>query len=208
MIRTDSAKIRDRGYVDDVRYLRSDAGNLAAFLKMLKEKYPRYYDRIVRNIRMVMPQFDDFDIAPIPGNTDYVRLNWYDNSGPDYLLDSHQISDGSLRYMALATLLLQPPEFLPGFIVLDEPELGLHPMAISQLAAMVQAASQKTQILLATQSTRLVDEFPLDNLVVVERGMVNHCSVFKKPDTEQLKDWLARYSTSELWEKNVLGGLP
>lgn len=207
---SDTAKIKDRGYVDDAKYLRSDAGNLAAFLKMLKrhDKNVKYYERIVRHIRRVMPQFGDFDLEPIPGNKDYVRLNWKDNSGDDYLFDPDQISDGSLRFMALATLLLQPPDLLPKFIVLDEPELGLHPAAISELAGLVRSASQKTQVLLATQSTRLVDEFSLENLVVVERDEKKHCSVFKKLDSEQLKDWLDRYSLSELWEKNVLGGQP
>ena len=207
---SDSAKIKDRGYVDDARYLRSDAGNLAAFLKMLKghASFKKYYQRIIHHIRRVMPQFGDFELEPVPGNNNYVRLNWRDNSGNNYLFDPNQISDGSLRFMALATLLLQPPELLPKFIVLDEPELGLHPAAIAELTGIVRAASQKSQILLATQSTRLVDEFPIDKLLVVERDDENKCSIFKKLNAEQLDEWLKRYSISELWEKNVLGGQP
>lgn len=207
---SDTAKIKDRGYVDDVKYLRHDAGNLAAFLKMLKEraKYTKYYERIVRHIQRVMPQFGDFDLESLPNSKDYVRLNWKDSSGSDYLFDPDQISDGSLRFMALTTLLLQPPDLLPRFIVLDEPELGLHPAAIAELGGLVKIAAQKTQVLLATQSTRLVDEFSPENLVVVERDEKNRGSVFKTLDPEQLKDWLARYSLSELWEKNVLGGQP
>ena len=207
---SDTAKIKDRGYVDDAKYLRSDAGNLAAFLKMLKDHagFKKYYERIVRHIQRVMPQFGDFDLEPIPGNENYVRLNWKDNSGNDYLFDPDQISDGSLRFMALATLFLQPPELLPRFVVLDEPELGLHPAAIAELAAIVRAASQRTQVLLATQSTRLVDEFSPEHLMIVERDEKKRCSVWVKLDSEQLKDWLDRYSLSELWEKNVLGGQP
>jgi len=207
---SDTSKIKDRGYVDDAKYLRSDAGNLAAFLKILseQEKYQKYYERIVRHIRHVMPQFGDFDLKPVPGNERYVRLNWKDSSGSDYLFDPDQISDGSIRFMALATLLLQPPELLPKFIVLDEPELGLHPAAIAELAGIVRTVAQKTQVLLATQSTRLVDEFSPEDLVIVERNNDKNCSVFKKLNSEQLKDWLNRYSLSELWEKNVLGGQP
>ncbi|MBF0108609.1 MAG: AAA family ATPase [Magnetococcales bacterium] len=207
---SDTAKIKDRGYVDDARYLRSDAGNLAAFLKMLKDHadYKKYYERIVRHIQRVMPQFGDFDLDPVPGAKDYVRLNWKDRSSHEYLFDPGQISDGSLRFMAMATLLLQPPGLLPRFIVLDEPELGLHPAAIAALAGMVRAAAQKTQILLATQSARLVDEFSPENLVIVERDDEKRCSIFKKLDSELLKEWLDRYSLSELWEKNVLGGQP
>ena len=207
---SDTAKIKDRGYVDDATYLRSDAGNLAAFLKMLKEHddYRKYYERIVRHIQRVMPQFGDFNLESIPGKKDYVRLNWTDNTGSDYLFDPDQLSDGSLRFMALATLLLQPPELLPRFIVLDEPELGLHPAAIAELAGIIRSASQRTQVLLATQSMRLVDEFSPEQLVIVERDEEKRCSVFTKLDSEQLKDWLGRYSLSELWEKNVLGGQP
>ena len=207
---SDSSRIKDRGYVDDAKYLRSDAGNLAAFLKMLSDhkKYSKYYARIIRHIRRVMPQFNDFDLKPLPGNENYIRLNWTDNTGENYLFDPGQISDGSLRFMALATLLLQPPELLPKFIVLDEPELGLHPAAIAELAGIVRAAAQKTQVLLATQSTRLVDEFCPEDLVVVERDEESNSSVFKKLSSEQLTDWLDRYSLSELWEKNVLGGQP
>lgn len=207
---SDTAKIKDRGYVDDAKYLRHDAGNLAAFLKMLHghPKYSKYYARIIRHIQRVMPQFGDFDLEPVPGNKDYVRLNWKDSSGSDYLFDPHQISDGSLRFMALAALLLQPPDLLPKFIVLDEPELGLHPAAIAELVGMVKIAAQNTQVLLATQSTRLVDEFDPENLVIVERDEQRHGSIFKKLDAKGLADWLSRYSLSELWEKNVLGGQP
>jgi predicted ATPase len=207
---SDTAKIKDRGYVDDAVFLRHNAGNLAAFLKMLKEdaEFAKYYARIIRRIQNVMPQFGDFVLNPIPGAKDYVRLNWKGSSGNDYLFDPHQISDGSLRFMALAALLLQPPDLLPEFIVLDEPELGLHPAAIAELGGMVRIAAQNAQVLLATQSTRLVDEFGPENLVLVERDDVRHCSVFKTLNIEQLSEWLARYSLSELWEKNVIGGRP
>ena len=207
---SNTAKARDRCFVDYAKSLRGDAGNLAAFLRMLKnhESFSEYYQRIVRHIQQVMPQFGDFDLEPIPGNADYVRLNWTDSSDREYLFDPYQISDGSLRYMALTTLLLQPPELLPKFIVLDEPELGLHPAAISGLAGMIRTASQNTQVLLATQSTRLVDEFPADKVVVVERNEKTQASEFHRLNPEQLKEWLERYSLSELWEKNIFGGQP
>ncbi len=207
---SETARIKDRGYIDDAKELRHDAGNLAAFLKILQENapYAKYYNRIVRHIQRVMPQFGNFELKPLPGNQDYVRLNWRDSSGSDYLFSPHQISDGSLRFMALATLLLQPPELLPKFIVLDEPELGLHPAAIAELSSMVKIAAQHAQVLLATQSTRLVDEFEPEDLVIVERDEANHHSVFKKLLVEELQYWLANYSLSELWEKNVIGGQP
>lgn len=206
---SDTAKIKASGFIDDCRYLRSDAGNLAAFLRTMKNNptQQRYYGRIIRHIRRVMPQFKDFDLETLPGNDRYTRLNWYDNLS-EYLFGAHQISDGSLRFMALATLLLQPPDMLPNVIVLDEPELGLHPAAIAELAGMIRTASAHCQVVVATQSTRLVDEFHAGDLVVVERDESSHCSTFKRLDEAELAEWLSRYSLSELWEKNVLGGRP
>lgn len=205
-----TAKIKDRCYIDDAKYLRSDGGNLASFLRMLQRhaEYKKYYENIVRHITRVMPQFGGFELDVLPGNRDYVRLNWRDNSGRDYIFDPDQLSDGSLRFMALATLLLQPPSIRPKFIVLDEPELGLHPAAIAELAGIVRTVSHESQVLLATQSTRLVDEFTLDDLVIAERNEQKRCSIVKKLNALELSEWLECYSLSELWEKNVLGGQP
>ncbi len=204
------SRIRGQAYVDDAQKLNSDGGNLAAFLKMLQEHkdWNRYYERIVRHIRSVMPQFGDFELKPLPSSPDKVRLNWRDNSGNEYLFAPHQLSDGSLRFMALTTLLLQPPELLPSFIVMDEPELGLHPDAICELAGMIRMASQHSQILLATQSTRLVDEFDAGDIVIVERDKERKSTVLRQLDSDSLRDWLSNYSLSELWEKNVIGGQP
>ena len=165
----------------------------------------KYYQRIVKYIKMVMPQFNDFELLPDAVNTDIIRLDWHETSS-EYLFGPHQISDGSLRFMALASLLLQPPKSLPALIVLDEPELGLHPTAISLLASMVKTASQHCQVIIATQSTTLIDEFEAKDIVVVEREKER--SVFKKLDLPELEEWMQRYSLSEIWEKNIIGGRP
>ncbi len=204
-----TAKIRTGGYVDDAQYLRSDAGNLAAFLKAMQHgaSKQKYYDRIVEHIRMMVPQFGDFDLNLSPENDKYIRLNWREKDS-DYLFGPHQLSDGSLRFMALTALFLQPPDLLPGVIVVDEPELGLHPAAISELAGMAKTAARHCQVILATQSSSLVDEFTADQVVVVERDTKLPRSIFRGLDSAALKDWLKRYSLSELWDKNVLGGRP
>jgi predicted ATPase len=204
---TDTSKIKIHSYIEDNYFLRSDGGNLAAFLYGLKSnsKFLKYYERIIRHIQMVMPQFGDFELHPASGNERYIMLNWKDRGG-DFLFGPHQISDGSLRFMLLTTLLLQPN--LPNVVVLDEPELGLHPSAIAYLAGMVKSASQRCQVVIATQSPRLVDEFDIENVVVVERNSNKNCSEFKSLDEEKLHEWLERYSLSELWEKNILGGQP
>ena len=203
------AKIKGRAYIHDNRVLRSDAGNVAPYLYAMKNSADgeKYYRRILRYIRQIMPQFDDFELLPSRLNDKYIILNWRE-IGSEYLFGPHQLSDGSLRFIALATLLLQPPATLPSVIVIDEPELGLHPSAISILAGMIKIASQHSQIIIATQSPHLVDEFEPQNIVIVERNADNRCSEFKALDEEKLADWLERYSMSELWEKNVIGGQP
>lgn len=204
-----NAKIRNPGYIGDADYLHSDADNLAAFLYNLKnrENGGQYYQRIVRRIRDIMPQFHDFILSPIPANKEYIKLDWQ-MQGKDYRFGPHQISDGTLRFMALATLLLQPKELLPSVIVLDEPELGLHPAAIATLAGMMRVAAEESQLIIATQSQRLVDEFMPEEIVITERDEPNNCTTFKRLDSEKLAEWLERYSLSELWEKNVIGGRP
>jgi len=204
-----TAKIRLQGYVDDAKYLRSDGGNLAAFLRALRNRKDgkRYYDRIVRHIQLMIPQFADFDLEPLSDNDKYVRLNWREK-GSDYLFGPHQLSDGSLRFMALTTLFMQPPDLRPKVIIVDEPELGLHPAAISALAGMVKAAPPAAQVILATQSSRLVDEFSADQVMIVERDEKRRRTVFRRLDEKDLEEWLDRYCLSELWEKNVLGGRP
>ena len=203
------AKIRNYGYIGDSDYLRDDAGNLAAFLYAMqnRKEWEPYYQRIIRHIRMIIPQFGDFILKPSPLNENNIRLDWIEN-GSDYRFGPHQLSDGGLRFIAMTTLLLQPPDKIPGTILIDEPELGLHPVAISALAEMIHSASEYSQVIIATQSPRLVDEFEPGVITVVERDEKKKCSLFKKLDEIELKDWLDRYTISELWEKNVFGGRP
>ncbi len=206
-----NSKIRSRSYIGDNQSLNHEAGNLAAFLFALKENpaHRWHYDRIVRQIRQAMPQFGDFDLHPDGANPNFIALNWRDNSlNPDYLFGPHQISDGSLRFMALTTLLLQPKELLPKVIVLDEPELGLHPSALAYLGGMIHLASQHCQVVIATQSQRLVDEFSVEDIVILERDPKRNATVVSYKTEEELAGWLERYSLSELWEKNVIGGQP
>lgn len=204
-----TANIRLNGYIGNARYLMSDGGNLASFLLNLKrtERFRPYYDRICRHIRLHMPQFKDFELEPLPGKEENVRLNWFDLQN-DHLFGPHQISDGSLRFMALCTLLLQPAETMPAVIVIDEPELGLHPSAIFDLANMIRMASEHCQVIVATQSPLLVNEFEVEQLIIVEWDQRDFSTGFRRLDAEELSDWLEDYCLADLWEKNVLGGYP
>ncbi len=203
-----SAKIRQSGYINDNRYLRSDAGNLAAYLHAMGEnKETRsYYERIVRHVRLAFPLFGDFDLHPLKLRDNNIMLEWRE-MGSDLIFGPHQLSDGTLRFIALTTLLLQPPSDLPAVIILDEPELGLHPSALNALCAMVKRACQHSQVILSTQSPQLVDEFDPESIVIIERDPKSK-SVLKRLDAERLGSWLQEYTLSELWEKNVLGGKP
>jgi len=201
-----TARVRQYCYVGDDRWLMPDAGNLAAVLYRLKRSNDqKAYHRIVGTIGQLAPYFDDFDLEPTgPGNSE-IALNWREK-GSDQLFGPHQISDGTLRAMALITLLLQPVDDLPNVIVIDEPELGLHPFAKNILASLMKKASHHCQIIVATQSAGFLDGFEPEDIVVVER--TESGSVFERQSAEKLKDWLAEYTLRELWEKNVLGGGP
>lgn len=185
----------------DYKYLKSDGSNLAAFLYRIKETYPKHFNLIEYTVRSVAPFFEKFDLEPDLINPEVIYLNWLENGSEDYFNANH-LSDGTLRFIALTTLLLQPEA--PNTIILDEPELGLHPFAISKLAGMIKKASVHSQIIVATQSVNLVNEFTADDIIVVNRE--DNQTVFRRQSSEMLSDWLEDYSIGELWEKNVIGG--
>ncbi|MPN14564.1 hypothetical protein SDC9_161891 [bioreactor metagenome] len=160
----------------------------------------------METIRIVAPFFQDFVLEPARESERTVLLRWKSRKS-DCEFGPHQLSDGTLRFMALATLLLQPTEWLPKMIIIDEPELGLHPYAVQLLSALMREASQQVQIVAATQSAALVDEVNADDVIVVDSH--GEESLFKRVDPEPLKAWLAGYSLGELWLKNALdGGVP
>lgn len=199
---SETARVRQRWSVDDNRLLKDDAANLAPVLLRLRNDYPRHYTRIVATIRQIVPFFADFELEPDGGT---VLLQWREQ-GSDMIFGAHQASDGMLRLIALITLLLQPTERLPGLIILDEPELGLHPYAISVVAGLLKSAARSAQVVVATQSMTLIDYFEPEDLIVVDRP--GRASRFRRLDQAQLASWLEDYSLSELWEKNVIGGRP
>lgn len=199
---SDTARIRQRWNIDDNRYLREDGANLAPFLLRLKDNEPIYYQRIVETITQIAPFFANFVLEPV---NNYVILQWKERE-TDLVFSSHQASDGTLRTMALISLLLQPEANLPDVLILDEPELGLHPYAINIIGGLIESISAHTQVILATQSTLLIDCFEPKNIIVVERR--NRQSYFDRLDDSNLQDWLNEYSLSELWNKNIIGGRP
>lgn len=198
------AKVKQFSKVYDVERLHNDAGNLAAFLLMLSTYHPEHYDRIKKQIRLVLPQFDDFYLAKTGQDNMDVRLLWKANDS-DHILGPNALSDGSLRFICLTVLLMQPE--LPRLILIDEPELGLHPVAIMYLAAMLRRASKTSQVIVSTQSVSLVNEFEPEDIIVVGHNR-NDGTTFKRLDPDNLKLWLDQYTIGEMWQRNLIGGQP
>ena len=199
---SDTARLRSKWSMNDHRWLKEDAANIAPVLLRLREDDNQCYQRIVDTIRLILPFFSDFELEPQNG---YLLLNWRERNS-DRVFSVSQASDGMLRVIALVTLLLQPERDLPDVLILDEPELGLHPYAITIVGGLIRAAATRIQVIVATQSLPLVDCFEPTDIVVVERE--GRSSSFRRLEIDALKEWLEDYSLSELWEKNVIGGRP
>jgi predicted ATPase len=191
--------------VHDNEYLRPDASNLAAYLYRLQQNDPEVYNQIRKTVALAIPFFDDFVLKPttLPTEEQQIRLLWKQKDS-DYAFWPSQLSDGSLRFICLVTALMQPNP--PATIIIDEPELGLHPYAIVLLGSLIRAAASRMQVIVSTQSVPLLNEFTIDDLIVVERE--EGASVFKRYDAADFSSWLENYSIGELWEKNLLGGRP
>ncbi len=200
-----SALVKQMHGINDNEYLRADARNLAAFLYRLKNHHESHYKRIVKAVQLVAPFFGDFHLRPAVDNKEKIQLEWTE-AGQDVPFTASALSDGTLRFICLATVLLQPEAFMPAAILIDEPELGLHPYAITVVAGLMKAASEQHQLIVSTQSVELVNEFDAEDLIVVDKA--GPASTLKRPDTEALREWLVDYSLGELWKKNLLGGRP
>lgn len=200
-----SSPMRKTAQLNDNEFLRPDGSNLSSFLYLLKREHQEEYELIIRTIQRVAPFFDDFRLRPDRLNKETIRLAWRHKSSDQYFGPS-SLSDGTLRFIALTTLFLQPSEFRPSVILVDEPELGLHPYAIELLASLIKQASLSAQVILSTQSAILLDHFEPADVLVADR--VGSATNLTRLDPKPLKEWLEDYSLGQLWEKNEFGGRP
>lgn len=198
-----SSPMRRPSRVGDNEFLRHDGSNIAAFLYKLKTSDEKTFNLIEGIIRSIAPYFQGFKLVPNKNMDGYISLEWEEKDS-DMYLDATNFSDGTLRFIALATLLLQPNP--PQTIIIDEPELGLHPAAMVKLASMLKSVSSKTQIVIATQSVELINNFSIEDLIIV--GRKDNQSVFHRLNETDFSHWLEEYSVGELWEKNIIGGRP
>ncbi|HEY7098155.1 MAG TPA: AAA family ATPase [Terriglobales bacterium] len=204
-----TAGVRREGSISDNIALRPNADNLAAYLFRLQSTHPGAYQKIRDVVRLATPFFDDFSLRPVPARPELIQLEWTQKDS-DYLFRPSQLSDGTLRFICLATALLQPS--LPSTVLFDEPELGLHPYALTLLANLFQQAAHSygpyisKQVIVSSQSAPLLNEFSPEDVIIVERSQGQ--SSFRRLQASDLSEWLQDYTLGELWQKNVLGGRP
>lgn len=200
-----SSSLRNSCNINDNRILKEDGSNLPAFLYYLKQQHPQNYIRIEKTVQSVVPDFEKFNLEPDKLDETRIRLVWNEINFLENYFDATNLSDGSLRFIAMATLLMQAE--LPEIIILDEPELGLHPFAINKLAAIIKSAAQKNcQIIVSSQSVNLINNFSQEDIITVDRK--DNQSIFNRLENIDLNEWLADYSIGELWLKNVIEGQP
>ncbi len=191
--------------LNDNRFLRPDGSNLPAFLYYLRERHNGAYILIRGAVRQVAPFFNDFQLEPLRLDESKIRLEWRHERSDDYF-DVSAFSDGTLRFIAMAALLLQPEALRPAVILIDEPEMGMHPYAITLLASLIKQAAAASQIIVSTQSSLLLDHFEPEDVLVADR--VNGATELTRLNSADLEEWLEDYSLGQLWEKNEIGGRP
>jgi predicted ATPase len=202
---SENAPLRTRSPINDNRILRENGSNLPAYLYLLKLKYPKSFKRIEAIVQSVVPDFERFELEPMALDENVIELNWSEKNYSEHYFNATHLSDGSLRFIALVTLLEQP--ILPKVILIDEPELGLHPVAIEKLAGLIKSvAARDCQVIVSTQSVNLLNHFDAEDVITVDR--VGGQSVFARLDSKALNQWLNDYSLGELWTKSLIKGQP
>jgi predicted ATPase len=200
---SDTASVKRAADVEDNRVLRPQAENLAAFLYWMQQKQPDHFANVQDTLRQIAPFFEEFRLAPSKLNEAKILLEWKEKSSDAYFSAS-SLSDGTLRFLCLVTLLLQPQ--LPAVVLLDEPELGLHPAAVTLLADLLSSAATRTQVIVATQSVTLVNLFAPESVWAVDRE--DNQSVFRHLSQQDMATWMDDYGLGDMWEKNLLGARP
>jgi predicted ATPase len=201
---SDTSAIKSASDINDNRYFKQDGSNLASFLYYLKQIYPQNFKRIELMVQSIAPFLERFVLEPQQLNSQKINLEWVHKGFPEQYFNAYHISDGTLRFICLAVLLMQPNP--PKTIIIDEPELGLHPVAINKLAALIRKVSETSQVILATQSVNLIDNFEPEDIIVTDRK--ENATLFRRLKSQELHSWLEEYSLGDLWGKNKFGAQP
>lgn len=202
---SDSSPLQGISQIHDNRSFKKDGSNLASFLFFLKNKHRKHYLRIERTVCSIAPFFEKFILEPSMLNPELIQLEWQEKGNYETYFNASNLSDGTLRFICLTTLLLQPNP--PKTIIIDEPELGLHPLAINIISELVKKkAEEGIQLIISTQSITLLNNFESDDVIVADRR--ENATVFKRLNESALKVWTDEYALGEIWEKNIIGGQP
>jgi len=179
------------------RMMRLDdkASNLVSILYQLgnRQEYSNHNRQLNEALKAAFDDFDRLDIPMTEGNSAMLH---YRSNELDQPVPAHLMSDGQLRFIGLATTLLQPEP--PSLLAIDEPEVGLHPKLLHILAELIQYAAQRTQLVISTHSTVLLSKLAPENILVTTRD--GGQTFIRRLDSERLKKWLNRYTLGELWE--------
>jgi predicted ATPase len=200
----DKSPMKGTANINDNRYLKSNGSNISSFLYYLKLKHQKHFSRIEKTVQSIAPFFDRFVLEPSRLNEDLIQLEWREKGFSEAYFNAYHLSDGTLRFICLATLLMQPEP--PQTIIIDEPELGLHPVAINKLASLIRHASNSTQVIISTQSINLIDNFDPQDIIVTDR--TEEGSVFYRLNPAGLESWLKEYTLGDIWGKNLFGAQP
>lgn len=201
-----TAGFKQSSPIDATDYLYPDAKNIASFLYWLKKFRSRNYQNIIEAVRTVVPFFHDFYLEPRgEGSEQSILLKWTHRKS-DEPFSAQQLSDGTARFICMATLFLQPSNTMPKTIILDEPELGLHPFALEVLADIIKSVSKTNQVICSTQSVTFANHFEPEDFIIVD--LKEGVSTFERPDKDKFLVWLEDYKMGDIWNKNLIGGRP
>ena len=195
-----TAAMRRPGLIQDNEHLRPDASNIAPYLLRLRDEHPSTYKRVLYGWHHIAPFLDDPILETHKvGRETKVSLAWK-AKGSSCTMQARHLSGGVMRFLCLAAALWH--KNYPPMIVVDEPELGLHPDPVDLAYELIECAARHTQVITATQSTLLLRECAIEDVVVVRRK--DDQSTFEKLKHDDFKAWLEDYSVSGLWLMNVI----
>lgn len=178
----------------------ADGEELVSYLYYLREADPNRFESIHDSLAAAFPDFEGLSFPPVAAGM--LAMTWKDKNfaKPLYM---NELSEGTLRFLWLASLLQSPG--LSTITMIDEPEVSLHPELLSLLADLMREASQRTQLIVATHSDRLIRFLRPEEVVVMDVGE-DGLATATWADTLDLEEWLAEYSLDEVWRMGRMGG--
>jgi predicted ATPase len=178
----------------------ADGSELVPYLYYLREGEPERFEAIVDSLKAAFREFEALSFPPVAAGT--LSMTWKDRGFPKPFY-MHELSEGTLRFLWLVALLQSPG--LSTITMIDEPEVSLHPELLSLLADLMREAAQRTQLVVATHSDRLIRFLKPEEVVVMDVGEDGFATA-TWADTMNLEEWLKEYGLDEVWRMGRMGG--